>query len=1061
MQITSLVVGDFSERIGPGRQVDLEKLTVSIRLVVMSGRTGGKKSSIVRRHTATNTKVLLPPALPGFDPARRVSSPRANTAAMPSPRSDLLLRPSTVIALSPLGSFLRTARRFNHDVLRHAPFHPVDCLEPSEDPNYVSKFMSSLLLRRCAEDAARRIQAFCRAHLEKKNWRGVFRHRIWTRREILIRIFLSWRAVASRDHHAITDAHVRLSELLQVKRLRDHTHNLCPFYVFWLSGRLFCPKAATIRVFYLVCRLLECASSGRRLFRLWHSIAHSKRCLRRASVGFRFTIQKRRCFGYVFIFFLLWHRYARWKRAARHEKKVFQLPCAEFLIDWRIREQRLNLQKSRDSRAHQFSITRVARNAHHAIYQKYIDAREALSDMESSYQFYLRHIQDRGERAWIRYCAMRRERHTQMRKLMHAWYSVIYQMARRRRFLSMLQQFRRRSWLYRMFAAWRVDTKSILLSRIQKSFRIQQTPLPVSSAVFKLLGYNELFTFTRAFREWQLLIRRRKLWRAFTGYPQGVDSAQEFKQKVFYALQRGAEMKIIRRFTHPSNRSLPHCSDYSFDAMMKFIIATKHSICEGRWHFITETPQIRLSRPAEVLQRALLLAIDQKWPYDHVVFRQPVSSRHATTHETSRPQSLADIVEIVRSNSAQMRQLLLRRIIRDSVILAVVDSHAAAKAYHAIHELFSIAESESLISYLPTLSTSSPVRLKFFSDLPTLLASFAEETSQIPRTSPKIAEKLQADVSRFHATFRVPANSFDTPRHSPTTTPSSAARATNAKERTQKRISILAHAPPQMKFETFPIKDPHLHEMKTLKKRHARQPKSESSNPNSIYALDRFELRLHDATLADFLQSLRRFFLNMTDTRIDVHYVVRLGKNTYEGIPETGKHLLRRRINAFLAQLAHIEMADGVPLRCDAPEWAVDSVSAILTVFRSLKKLKKTTQYCEKIPFPEDLQLDSPELAAVRRSVFMCCDEKYPKLSGEARKSPSAGKRRSTQMKESDELSHEDVVLTAFLLPHIMRSDMIKDFLKNEVALTQTIPQAVVQRNPEDGSHQAHGVDGS
>jgi hypothetical protein len=110
---------------------------------------------------------------------------------MPLPRGDLVLRPSTVIALSPLGSFLRTARKLDHDTLRHASFHRVDHLATAEDPNQVPKFMNSLLLRRCAEDAARRIQGFCRAYLEKKNWRGILGHRIWTRREVLIRIFLS------------------------------------------------------------------------------------------------------------------------------------------------------------------------------------------------------------------------------------------------------------------------------------------------------------------------------------------------------------------------------------------------------------------------------------------------------------------------------------------------------------------------------------------------------------------------------------------------------------------------------------------------------------------------------------------------------------------------------------------------------------------------------------------------------------------------------------------------------------------------------------------------------
>jgi hypothetical protein len=270
-----------------------------------------------------------------------------------------------------------------------------------------------------------------------------------------------------------------------------------------------------------------------------------------------------------------------------------------------------------------------------------------------------------------------------------------------------------------------------------------------------------------------------------------------------------------------------------------------------------------------------------------------------------------------------------------------------------------------------------------------------------------------------------------------------------------KKSPIFHYKPLIVKTRVFPIRDPRLREIKALKKYHEQMDQTEFSTPGSRYALDRFELRLQGVTQHDLIQSMRRFFLNMIETRIELTDKVEFGVNTYDGIALEDQHLMRRRINSFLAQLAHVNLSDGIPLKSNAPQWALECVTATLTIFKAIKKMKKIAVYCDQIPFPENVMLDSPDLCAVRGVVFAMAYEKFPKLSSEARRAPQAPRRRSGLAKESDELTYDDVVAAAFLLPHIMRPETVKDFMRAEVALRQKLGAA--GKGSDEGQESGEG----
>jgi hypothetical protein len=245
-----------------------------------------------------------------------------------------------------------------------------------------------------------------------------------------------------------------------------------------------------------------------------------------------------------------------------------------------------------------------------------------------------------------------------------------------------------------------------------------------------------------------------------------------------------------------------------------------------------------------------------------------------------------------------------------------------------------------------------------------------------------------------------------------------------------------------MYFSEFPLPDPHMREMKSLKNIYESQPPAETSRSVALSGIEGFESRMGPFGQLELLHGLRRFFLNMTGIRIDIfHDKVELGKTTYDNIPEDKRHLLRRRINAFLAQLSHASVTGGVPVKIDPPEYAIDCVEAILTAFKGLTKAKKVAAYCDAIPFPTDLDLTSPSIVALREAVISCALDKFPKLAGEGRRNAGGGKRKSLLAKESDDLTYDDILVAAFLLPHVIRADMVKDFLRAEVIVTQKLAQ--------------------
>jgi hypothetical protein len=368
---------------------------------------------------------------------------------------------------------------------------------------------------------------------------------------------------------------------------------------------------------------------------------------------------------------------------------------------------------------------------------------------------------------------------------------------------------------------------------------------------------------------------------------------------------------------------------------------------------------------------------------------------------------------------------LIQKIVHDLAVLAVIESHFAALDYHMLNSLFSIAPDEILISTVQPVLGEHSLKLIFFDDVAESVKYLLAHNQKFPASRQRIDGAFREAISAFNRTYRTPAALMDTASYSPGATPRCHTHPNDLTSLTPKTMQISVYKPPI--------------EIKTLKQRHERQGGEQLIDPGSHYSLERFELRLQGFTAHDLLQSMRRFFLNMCDETIDVADKVQFGQNTYQGIAIENHHLMRRRINAFLGQTAHVSVADGIPLITDAPTWAVEAVTAVLTTWRALKKVKKTALYCDRTPFAEDVELDCPEVYAVRAGIFAAAYEKFPKLTAEAKRSGHALKRKPTAVEEQDEITYDDVVAAAFLLPHIMRLELVKEFVKAEIETQQMI----------------------
>lgn len=964
-----------------------------------------------------------------------------------------------------LDVFMKSARRVDYNCQSiAASIRQVKDLDKQDDPEFVPEYIDCYVRGLMSNDAALLIQSRFRLYVEKKNWKGLIHHRIWNRLDALRRIFVGWHGYVSKDITVIHKCYDKFSRLFKEKPWLSRKQTLSPFRLFYLNGRWFYPKHHDPRDIYIITRLFE-HSNARRFLMLWKSISHSIRQLRPWRNKVRFTNKKIYFYGSVFNAFHVWNRYTKWKKLSKQTEKTFYLNCTETIILWNILERRLNDKKMQQLRANRASIKRIKKKAYNALYQKYVDHLRSLSEFESSYKFYLNHLQHRARNAWSVFMTLQHAKRVEMKKIMKSWYTLSFQSARIKNLLLNVSEYFQIRRLATIFHAWQKEAHELKLIALLNSFKLQEKPSTPYYIIFKMMKQFEFYFFIRVWKEWLEFTRRRKFWKYFALNYSNFDNDYELKQKVLYNL-----MFKLNYYSNRQDKFIMNLTPYSFIGMLQTTKRIKKSMNpnesdkddELQWKFITQRNKendLDLMN-SDLLARSFLFAICKQSQTGISISKMSESQKNKNNDKEEENEIIADgriysfqeLNEISISNRKTIRKKLLNRISHDSNIFNAVCSHFSAIKFQIDLSSFSLVDDVSIIQSLnPERNPFEIDSLNFSKSIYSSIENLIEENKKPKRISPYYKIRLVKKMNKFNSQFKFPTNLLTSQIFLSNTRSESVSSSLQnlssnedlpvAKQSTNtKNFLISTYKTPPVDEQPFPISDPKLNEIRQLKETtentmmfNTKITKVSNENTLKTFGVNAYREKIMNMSLDDMLNGLRRFFFNMSDIRIDISKPMIYSKedeNSLNIIPVENRHQIRRRINAFMAEMCGFDISKTVPLYVDAEKFVYDCISTIFTVFIEMTKHKETAKFCDSYPFPEFVQLDSQPILSVRSSILSSIFEKFPKLAKQAAMMNFRMPHKSAGSHDSMQL--EDANISVLLLPHIFKPELIKNFLQDK-----------------------------
>ena len=937
-------------------------------------------------------------------------------------------------------AFLKMARRYDYEgPLTMRTFRRVDKVGDDEGPTFVADWIHEYMENIYAHDAARKIQKTFRLWRHKRMWRLVLEHRIWTRKYIMRRVLLGWMGVSTDNHQLMMECFDKFVALFHQRPWISLRQTIAPVGLWYLSGRYFYPRVCDANRFYGICRVVA-YPIGRRVMMLWRNIAHSKRCMRVANRRVLFTIAKRKCFGPVFHAFVMWNRLTKWKKMTSDGRGSCELHCGENIINWNIIERRKNKQRELEVRAAKHSLERIRKKAYHAVYQRYLDGKQSGNDFAASIQFYHRHVMERCKQAWLAFMVLERKRRVYLSKMMKAWYQIAYRNVKVRRIRTVLERTHNVARLCNLFSAWRTETRNQKLLDVAHSLRLQKRRSILYFVFFVAWKMDDEIGLCRVFREWLTFTRRRRTWRLFIKYSHDVESEVEFKQCVFYALRRAADHKMIRKFALQENRFFPYQLPYSFDSMVNWLTTSRQKMktsSSEQWKFITEGNGSHLDE--NLLCRALVLALHKHYKFLHTI----VSVGDNSIEEDSKVYELDELSRAMEANRVILRRTFRAKVMRDASLLSMLDSHSSAIQFEKVHPMFTISSGEADLYGYPSSGDMQPLPLVLFGNLDKTVNDFIAENNASWKIDTRAWKGMRSAVDDFVNSFRIPSEVPELEFVAPTETgdPNQ-----NTKAEEVIPSEVVEYRPPELtRMDSFPVKDPVISEVKSLQTSYNMQDKGLASllkeKPPPHFDAFTTSTRLRSFSPEEILQSLRRFFLNMTGNKFDFNNIMPYGPQILDMFPQSRRHALRRRINTFLLELDDRDDETTVSVSVSGSPDAQGVVCAAVTAFREIKQNFITGEYCDQVPFSKDLHLGASDLVSVQEFIRKMAYSKFPRIAREARRTLTSSRaaRRKSMMRETDELTNDDVMVTASLLPYIMNPDIISEFLRTEVVVDRRL----------------------
>lgn len=866
---------------------------------------------------------------------------------------------------------------------------------------------------KAANSAAIKIQRCWRAYNTRKMWSGIFNRRMWSRKDVMLRIFLGWRGCTTKNFDVLVETYNRFLRLQREKPWLSSKKNISPFPLYYISNRWFYPSSFNSKTFTYVVRVFN-RPEARRIFRIWRMMTSSIIGFRQKSGNFMFTVRKRQAFGYSFAAFHLWHRYTMWKKLSKERTDAFSLDLPEFIFEWHGVEKKLNVKKAKRKQADEHYTLMIKKRAILSIHQNLIEIRQFQNDLQSSYNFYLHKLLETGKKAWYKFIDKKKQKKAELLKLQRAWYIIAYDNAKKKNAMNTMTHYKRRWLLTICFGSWRKFTHISLLQAMRSAVLLQKNPSPARQIIFGLMNNKEEIIFEKSFKEWILFTRRRLAFHQFLEYYKKHDEDREIKQIAFYSLKRAADNNIIRRLVHVPARVFPYQVRISIEGTYKDINRFKQQ--DPDFKFLTS--QAPACSNENKLIRLFTLFLDSKKNFGRAKF----ASNQA-------PVKSAMIFDVLPFNDiaaeynkfTESRKIVFRRKLqRDKQIIIGVDSHNFAVRLSSVIQDFKLNPDDS--NNLMPDPIKLPKEISFDHNVEQSINEHLEESKKSSFIiQPELHEFVINERRAFKTRMRNPSIIYGNIMNEQTETRGTILLSNKQAAKKETLLSVTSF----VKFskpKEIPFNQPALDCLKDLK----------TANPDILrkFTLADIKELFCSSTMkkkienADPFNGIRRFFFTISGIKIDMK------PSELPAMSPTIKRRYRRNSAAFVASICGIDTNDSVPLDFEKPEWVNRLVLAINSAFRETRKFQALSQYCGEIPFPAKFAVDSDEAIELRNFVYTLVVNKFPKIL-----KPDASYRKAA---DNDEFCLQDLNVTIVALPYIFKPELVRDFLKDEMRSKKT-----------------------
>lgn len=1012
-----------------------------------------------RQNSVSSTNYTIPRQLPQVKVGLDTLPPLASY----SPPS----APDSARSKSSFNHFLKSSRHIDHTVQEET--RVVQMVNDNTPPGLLAKsFLHNYILDKTADVEALIIQNAWRLSRRRnrfKRWITFILKQNFDRKRFF---FIAWSLLNSRRTVPTQNLKKRYHKILlyypKFKTLLKN-REVSPFGLYYITNQILLPVGYDAKRLFNYVYAMTAHYLKEVLVQWGHAAAKRKEHFKTLNY-IRFTQKKQKCYGPIYLFFQNWHRFSAWKKLARSHgankstESYITLAATEPNIIWRILESTMNAKRIRIARASEFSRKRIASNAVRAIFNLSIQCYSKQAINEQADIFYNQHLQALAHRAWLHYMQKNSQYQQIYRDVMNSWYKYVYKVRQYRNSIQLSENLQKDSHVLKIMNQWYKVSQISKLIRIRMELSLQQTPSLILSLIFLLRGDYELYFSTQCFRFWIRFVRARKRWKNFVRWSAEPDENKETSHLVLCELRRASLIKLVQRIFVSETHFFPRKVLLSLEMTLRAIdevrrndeISSKH-----HWNFETEVAKKSKPPPftSSTLIRLFLVRVHQRKNFDLCKFENDPFAVKSGNPFFEKFRTLDDLVDQVTKNKEIFQERISLKIRRDQSVLAGMVSHITANQFKDISPSFTTQETFSFVKSKDYDKQHSDNKVVVYPDYMESIDKLIKEAEGMKaRIPPSFDTQRDQSLRAFGMRLRDPnriqnrsSSVFLSTLNNLGHQANKLSKAFNTSSSKNSRIC---------KF-VKPSSIEHIEEDNAMMELLAGVKFEKESG--TLFDIDRIKLTLaRTPQLDEYLSSMVKFVYELAKVNLDVSTTYHLTKiNDFGGDCEhMKKHSMMRNIAVFLAEMAGYTDLTQIPVKVNAPMYATDAVSAVMTIHAALKK-SPLNQYIGCLPFMSKIKTDDPITIITREKLWNAAKVKYPKLDDPTNTpfqaqisvgSLSKLRQMSTNSfhqsssalftigggnQMEDAINNQEAFIACTLLPFALSLDSVTDFANDEI----------------------------